>query len=174
MKATYPNRLDYLGAGILYIMALFEPNHIHDYLASNFIRIEIHLMKAYRMVDGCHGSPKYLGWFYLLGDNSFDYLSRQSTQREMASKESSCRLCWEKDLIFQHESEMKTEETNIQHIITHLALTSTSTLEFQNDEDLRTCRRCCDCYRQRFCCRPTCFAFSGYASRSGTWCDDDS
>ena len=100
MKATYPNRLDYLGAGILYIMALFEPNHIHDYLASNFIRIEIHLMKAYRMVDGCHGSPKYLGWFYLLGDNSFDYLSRQSTQREMASKESSCRLCWEKDLIF--------------------------------------------------------------------------
>ncbi|UIZ24940.1 hypothetical protein KXD40_006821 [Peronospora effusa] len=52
---------------------------------------------------------------------------------------------------------MKTEETNIHHIITQLASTSTSTPDFQDDEDLRTCRRCCNCYRQRFCCRPTCF-----------------
>ncbi|UIZ25122.1 hypothetical protein KXD40_006852 [Peronospora effusa] len=78
----------------------------------------------------------------------------ETTQREMASKALADIAKKRSD---EMKSEMKTEETNIHHIITQLASTSTSTPDFQDDEDLRTCRRCCNCYRQRFCCRPTCF-----------------
>ncbi|RQM10712.1 hypothetical protein DD237_002286 [Peronospora effusa] len=78
----------------------------------------------------------------------------ETTQREMASKALADIAKKRSD---EKKSEMKTEETNIHHIITQLASTSTSTPDFQDDEDLRTCRRCCNCYRQRFCCRPTCF-----------------
>ncbi|CAH0474699.1 unnamed protein product [Peronospora belbahrii] len=59
------------------------------------------------------------------------------------------------------------EDSEDEHT-SQLALTSTSTPEFQDDEDLRTCRRCRNCYRQRLWCRPTCFALSGYASGNST------
>ncbi|UIZ24872.1 hypothetical protein KXD40_006841 [Peronospora effusa] len=78
----------------------------------------------------------------------------ETTQREMASKALADIAKKRSD---EMKSEMKTEETNIHHIITQLASTSTSTPDFQDDKDLRTCRRYCNSYRQRFCCRPTCF-----------------
>ncbi|UIZ24818.1 hypothetical protein KXD40_006967 [Peronospora effusa] len=71
--------------------------------------------------------------------------------------------------VLRSEATSAEAETNTHRIITQLASTSTSTPERQDDEDLRTCHRCCDCYRQRFRCRPTCFAFGGYISGSGTW-----
>ncbi|UIZ24869.1 hypothetical protein KXD40_006844 [Peronospora effusa] len=61
----------------------------------------------------------------------------ETTQREMASKALADIAKKRSD---EMKSEMKTEETNIHHIITQLASTSTSTPDFQDDEDLRTCR----------------------------------
>ena len=115
-------------------------------------------------------SPKYRDSFrFLVDTNSYDYLSLQSTQSAMASK-----VLERKHADFSHmKVKVKPAETIIQYIKTQLASTSTSTPECQDDEDLRTYRRCCNCYRHGFCCRPTCFAFDGYASGSGTQCGGD-